>query len=196
MRRCKSSPGVQPGCGLRLACGDSGLNAAPCRSVNRPWPPGASSGAALEVRELERPSASGRLPGWIDAGSRNGRTGIAHRVRATRSCQTPRAAGATAARGVWRGAGYAGAAEPVFEGSSSRDSHSAMSSFGQELSFTSDRSGATGCHWQVTSPVALIDGFSARPWPARRVASGSFQVCVPTCLSRGWTGNGGKEPDQ
>ncbi|MFG6459405.1 ABC transporter substrate-binding protein [Roseateles sp. BYS96W] len=35
-RRCKSSPGTQPGCGSRLARGLSGHNAAHCRSVGRP----------------------------------------------------------------------------------------------------------------------------------------------------------------
>ena len=35
-RRCKSSPGVQPGCGLRLSRGHSGGNASGVRSVNRP----------------------------------------------------------------------------------------------------------------------------------------------------------------
>jgi acetoacetyl-CoA synthetase len=36
LRRCKSSPGVQPGCGSRLACGLSGHNAPYCRGANRP----------------------------------------------------------------------------------------------------------------------------------------------------------------
>ena len=43
----------------------------------------------------------------------------------------------------------------------------------------------------MTSPDALIDGFSARPWPEKRVASGFVQVCVATCLSRGWKANAG-----
>ena len=74
-RRCKSSPGTQPGCGLRLARGLSGHNAARCRGIRRPDD---AEFFALDERIAE---VARKIPGYLgEEAWENAATGLISNV--------------------------------------------------------------------------------------------------------------------